>query len=762
MPRPSTPCRSFRLALALGLTGVLSFTGAAQAQAPRTKPKGSEPEARSSEPAAALEQAIAAAEARLREGERQAAESFYRTALLEGFLLLGTLEAAEGRWMEARTAFEHASNSAVETRRALQSLALVHLQLEETPQAIALLTPIVGRNPKDVAARRLLARALMSNGQTAEAVQELEEARATAPEDLELTFALASGYLRLKKPEEGERLFAEIVKARPMPQTHVLIGRTYRDFREYSRARAELQKAIAMDPKVRRAHYYLGTVGLMSEGSGQLEPSIAEFEAELRLNPEDTLTSLRLGIALMEARRPADALPHLELASRADGPDADAFHYLGRAQLALDRPAEAVASLRRALALVTGPPFDEVQRGSIHYNLALALRKEGAADDAAAHFTEAELASERIAESARERQQAYQANSLARETTAAAASPLDMLLAGLELTDTTPPERQELRERIIEALCRAHLNLGVLQAQANRFPRAAEHFERAAELDPDFPQVQYSLGVARFNAKQFDKAAPALARVFEKSPADEGLRRMLATAWLNAEAYDEAADLLRDDPRREADPSLQFAYGLALVRGGRTGEGQAVFSRLLARHGESPELRVVLGQAYAQEGDYDSAVRSLEAAIQAKPTVAEAHAALGVIYLKQGRLAEAEKALRAELSVSPEDFKSQTNLATVLDLSGRAEEALPLLRAALKARPQLPDARYLIGKILLSEGAAPEAVQHLEAAARLSPEDANVRYQLGQAYQKLGRTSDAQREFEAFQKLKDARRGKAS
>ena len=39
--------------------------------------------------------------------------------------------------------------------------------------------------------------------------------------------------------------------------------------------------------------------------------------------------------------------------------------------------AEAVASLRRALELVTGPPFDEVQRGSIHYNLALALRKAG-------------------------------------------------------------------------------------------------------------------------------------------------------------------------------------------------------------------------------------------------------------------------------------------------------------------------------------------------------------------------------------------------
>ena len=171
--------------------------GAQKPQAAARNPGAPNPpaDAPSTDPAAAVEKAIAAAEIRLREGERQSAESFYRTALLEGFLVLGALEAAEGRWMEARAAFERASNSAVETRRPLQSLALVHLQMGDPAQAITLLTPIVGRNPKDVAARRLLSRALMANGQTAEAVQELEEARAASPHDLELAFALASGYL---------------------------------------------------------------------------------------------------------------------------------------------------------------------------------------------------------------------------------------------------------------------------------------------------------------------------------------------------------------------------------------------------------------------------------------------------------------------------------------------------------------------------------------------------------------------------------------
>jgi tetratricopeptide (TPR) repeat protein len=709
------------------------------------------------DPAADLERWMAAAEASLHEGELQTAESQYRAALQEGWLLSGDLDAAEGRFPEARDAYRRASTSAVETRRALRSLALVHVQMGEAAEAVGIVTPVVSRYPQDLEARRLLARALTANGQPEQAVQELEEARAAAPDDLELAFALASGYLRLKKVEAAEPLFAKIAKERPIAQTHVLIGRTYRDFKEYDRARGELRTALKLDPRVRHAHYYLGTLGLMAEGSGRLEEAMAEFQQELVVNPADSLANLRLGIALLESRRPADALPALELATVSQPQQAEAFHYLGRAQLALDRPAEATVSLQQALHLVKGPPFDEVERGSIHYNLALALRKMGASDDAAVHFAEAEAASARVAESARERLSRYLSDSLEAEPTAA----LDPF-GQIPLSGVGPEARLSLRKRASTALARAYLNLGVMQAQRDRFSRAAEFFESAATVDPDFPKVQYSLGVAHFNAKEFDAAVRPLTLALEESPQDAGLKRMLAMTWLNTEKYDKAAELLRDDPGRSADPSLEYAYGLALVRSGHATEAQAIFSRLLARHGESPELLVVLGQAYAQQGDYEAAIRSLQGALRRKPDVAEANAALGVIYLKQGKLAEAEEALRAELEGQPADLGSRHNLAAVLELEGRPDEAVPLLRSVLKAKPEYADARYLLGKILLAQGAAPEAAEHLEAAARLAPEDANIRYQLGQAYQKLGRADEAQKQFEAFREIKDKRRGSTS
>ena len=117
------------------------------------------------DPAAAIERAMAAAETRLREGELQAAESHYREALLEGWLLMGTLARVEGRPLDARAAFRRASTSAFENRLALQALALAHLQLGEAAPAVETLRRLARSSPGDIQTRRFLAQALTAGGQ---------------------------------------------------------------------------------------------------------------------------------------------------------------------------------------------------------------------------------------------------------------------------------------------------------------------------------------------------------------------------------------------------------------------------------------------------------------------------------------------------------------------------------------------------------------------------------------------------------------------
>jgi tetratricopeptide (TPR) repeat protein len=708
-------------------------------------------QAATGDPTAAFDRAVSRAETSLQEGEPQTAESHYRMALLEGWLLLGTIDRLEGRLPEAREAFKSASVSVVENRVALQALAFAQLQGGEAAEAVKVLRPLLDAGGGDVPTRRLLAQALAASGDAEGAVQELEAAHGEAPGDLALSFELAHSYVGRKKFDLATRLFDQIVAARPIPQTHVLIGQTYIDFGEYERARTELEAALKSDPRVRHAHYYLGLVDLKEKGREGLSIAAEEFEAELKLAPDDPLANRELGVALVDLERSQQALPALEIAARAEPGQTRVLYYLGRAQLANDRPAEAKASLERALQAAEDQGGNAQMLRTIHIQLGQALQRLGRAEEAAVHFGEAQRTSAEDKESIRER---FLAGS---PVEAARSSPVVPIVEDSPLAALTAARRREVQERVTAGIARAYLNLGVMRAQAQRFDEAAGMFEQAAAVDPAFPQVQSSLGLAYFNAKKFDKAIAPLDRALQTTP-DPAIRRLLALAQLNTENYDKAAALLESDPERLRDTSLQFAYGLALVKSGRAAEAERIFSGLLAGNADSAELNVLLGQANAALGDFDKAVARLKRALEIKPDVAEANASLGVIYYKQGKMDEAEAALRAELAIRPNDFKSQQNLAAVLEAQQRPDEALPLLRAVLQAKPDFADARYLLGKILLAQGDAEGAIPQLEAAVRLSPEDAYGHYQLARAYQKVGRTELAQKEMDVYRQIKDKHR----
>ncbi|HVS12381.1 MAG TPA: tetratricopeptide repeat protein [Thermoanaerobaculia bacterium] len=707
------------------------------------------------DPAAALEREIAAAERALHEGEPQLAESRYRAALFEGWMLLGRLAAADGDLGAADLAYGRAAAATVDETRGLVARATVRLDAGRFAEAIADLRRVTSRDADDLHARQLLARALMATGRADEAVAELELAERIAPEDPELAFAIATGFLRAERLDPARRLFDGVAQQRPIPQTWVLIGRTLRDFGHYQPAREALGKALELDPQARRAHYYLGTVELLAEGRARLDQAAEHFELELRRAPDDELASLYLGMTEVEARRHQRALAPLLVAAAGDPPPADAFHYLGRAYLGLDRTAEAVAALRRALELAQAEDAGARQLQSIHYQLALALRAEDRREQAERHFATAQRLAAELTERDRESLQAYLDDTVRREPAAT-----DLRLAvEPALAETTPERRAELRDRATLGLARACFNLAVPLLQGGRPARAVPLLEQAAELRPDFPDLTRTLGIAYYNSQRWAEAAETLEQARAQQPDDDLLRRMLALSRLELEEYARTVELLEQDPALGSDPALLYAFGLALVRSDRTQRAQSIFAQLLAEHRDWAELHVLIGQAHLQEGDWEAAVRSLERALELRADVPDAHGSLGLVHLRRGELAAAEEELRAELTTHPDDVRATFHLATVLHLSGDLEEAEALLRRLLSRHRDHANGRYLLGKILLERGAVEAAVAQLETAAALAPEEPNVHYQLGLAYQRAGRGDRAAAQFERYQELKRGRRG---
>ncbi len=540
--------------------------------------------AASEDPTAALGRALGAAEGQLAAGDLEAAERHYRDALFEGWLLLGTLDRLDGRIEGARRALARASGFVPADPRAALTLASAQLQAGDAAQAVAVLEARGGSRGRDLETTRLLARAQASAGQTDAAFRTLEEGVAAAPDDPEAAFVIAGEYLWLKKVEAADRLLAAVLERRPLPLTHVLVGRAYRDAGEYDRARRELKRALELDPGVRRAHYYLGTVAVSDPAPGpdRLESAIAEFREELKLAGEDPLVLDQLGTTLLEAARPDEAVAALERATRAEARSLYLYD-LGRAQLALGRTAEAVASQRRALQLAR-EQGGGAELEKIHYQLGIALSRQGAAQEAKAELAEARRLAARWTDSSR-RVTTVGAAGVASSRPGAAST---AVAESSPLAAAPEAQRRELASRVRTALAQSYLNLGVMQARRERLARAGELFETAAELDPAFPGVQQALGTVRFNTGEFEKATGPLSQALAADTGNAVVRRMLAMGWLNTRAYAKAAPLLETDPDLTTDPELRLALGMAYKAMGKRQQADEQFRAYSQLTGKQP------------------------------------------------------------------------------------------------------------------------------------------------------------------------------
>jgi Tfp pilus assembly protein PilF len=145
---------------------------------------------------------------------------------------------------------------------------------------------------------------------------------------------------------------------------------------KYTEAIAEYRKAIGKNPKAINLHYRLGRALLQqSHDPGVLEQARQEFEGELALNPSDAVAEYQVAQILATEQKKSEAAAHFERAAdlRPDFPEA----LIAVAKLRSDakRYPDAIALLERAVKL---QPRSE----TAHYNLMLAFRGAGRADDA--------------------------------------------------------------------------------------------------------------------------------------------------------------------------------------------------------------------------------------------------------------------------------------------------------------------------------------------------------------------------------------------
>jgi len=243
---------------------------------------------------------------------------------------------------------------------------------EALPQLRAAYPRIAGRDQRRAAGAAMV-RCAIDLDRIDEAVSALRTLDREFPGDPDVLYLSAHVYSDLSL-----RASRELMRTAPSsPQLRELNAETLETQGRWDEAAREYRAALEKDPNLPGIHFRIGRMLLSQPGADSHRGEArAEFEAELKINPDDAACEFVLGELDREAGHSTEALPHFERATRLDAALAEAWLALGRTLLEMGRTADALPALVTAEKLEPGNP-------EIHFHLARAYQQAGRTDDAA-------------------------------------------------------------------------------------------------------------------------------------------------------------------------------------------------------------------------------------------------------------------------------------------------------------------------------------------------------------------------------------------
>lgn len=225
-----------------------------------------------------------------------------------------------------------------------------------------------------------------------------------------------------------------------------------------------------------------------------------------------------------------------------------------------------------------------------------------------------------------------------------------------------------------------HVALARLLSLEAEHGLALVHYEHAAALRPDDPDLALALGEAEFVAGDTEAAVSAFHRALDLRPQSATARLGLARALLAGARAREALRTLGPLLQPTAEPAPLAAEASFLCGNAHKAlldypAAIAAFERAIALAPGDARARLNLGNCFAACRRFIEAECALEEALEADPLLVEAKESLGSVLLLSGKVRKAEAIAREVLARDPDRIVSHQNLAAICAASGRDNEA---------------------------------------------------------------------------------------
>jgi tetratricopeptide (TPR) repeat protein len=287
---------------------------------------------------------------------------------------------------------------------------------------------------------------------------------------------------------------------------------------------------------------------------------------------------------------------------------------------------------------------------------------------------------------------------------------------------------------------------------------AEDVFGIAVELAPEDPRWLYLHAYTSHQLGDLETAVERYDRALIRSPGDPLLGQRRASALIDLGRLDEATAALADPRIADASPASAAAMRGRIAY--MTGDFQTAvreLQRALELAPGATRLHHTLGLALRRTGEIELARSHLSRAGDVAPGPADplmvqvralsrsvqAFIQRGLALAEGGNLEAAANQLRQALEAEPDDATAMATLASILTQMDRNDEAATILERSIATNPDYAPAYFRLGVVRANTGRLDEALDLYQRAIEIRPTLTQARYQIGATLMAQGRADEA-------------------
>ncbi|MEO7908713.1 MAG: tetratricopeptide repeat protein, partial [Roseiflexaceae bacterium] len=448
--------------------------------------------------------------------------------------------------------------------------------------------------------------------------------------------------------------------------SHYIAGRT-------ADARADLERALTLDPRQQASTYLLGRIaaetGDLATAKQLLEDVVANHAAHFQ-------AQLYLGRALLTLVEPAAALVALERAAEIQPDHAEAAAFLSDAYAANKRHERALVAAARAVRLAPSSAANHQRLATLYATagrlnearttLLNALTLEP--NQAAWHAQMSDICARLGMHDA-----ARNALASAVRLDPAATEHRYALARLLVAQGRTAEAKTEMEQALLQSPDQGawHYELGQLYQQLGEETSGLEHYAVAVGYSPDIAEHWQALALVQQRCGLLDAARETLERGLLRFGEHAPMHLAIGTLFEDQRSYDLAA----------------WHYQIATLS-----------------DPQSAEHWWRLGRTQLEIGDYQNAASALEHALKLDPRSAGAHAAFAHLLVQTDDLATALIHSQHAITIEPNNPTSCAQHGDILARLRRCDEAYQALGQAVALAPANHELLAQYGEIALNIG----------------------------------------------------------